>query len=63
MQFGPLTHAIDKLLSIYLAKPPKKDREGNDEFRIKITLAWDEIGQAQDQFYEAVKNGTITKGD
>jgi hypothetical protein len=63
MQYGPLAQAIENLLTCYTTKPPKKDRDGNNQWTAQISRCWWEIGEATDRFYDDVRAGRIQKGD
>ncbi len=63
MNYGPLVYAIESLLRANSAYVDRKDERKLQAHDIAVKNAWLQIGAAQDQFFEDVKNGRIEKGD
>lgn len=63
MNYGPIMHAVDKLIVHFQNRPAKKDRDATLAWQGEASGLWLDLSKAQDTFYEDVKNGRIEKSD
>jgi hypothetical protein len=61
MNYGPLCEAIDKFIMLAAQYTERQKRDPGSDWESQRRRYWRNIEVAQDQFYEDVKNGRISK--